>query len=731
MTPATIRSICAASIAVLSGSAMAADEYEFDTSGGGVTLNGQQITSFNGAPIVNLGATGGIRTWAIRGDMIVPANATVKFKGESLARVLVGGNMRVPSSASIAADARSNEPGPGGGAGGPGGGGGEGGIGAGAPPIDGAPGQDAQAAAHGIAGLLPRRGGDGGDGNVAFGQSGGTGFSRGIGANGERGLSGLGGTPGSVGINNASASGLGGTAGGRGNQGQGGNTPGGGGFGGLPAAGGLDGEPGDSGRAPIPLLASPGGTGFNAQGFSPGPSLIAVLNGGNGGGGAGGGGGGGGGGEGTTGAGGGGGGGGGGDPVEDCSGGGGGGGGAGASGGKGGHGGSGGTGGHGGGGGGGLHFVVQGRLDLDGVISARGADGGQGSSGSTGDTGEPGGFGGPGGSGGGPTCGTAQAGGPGGRGGNGGLGGQGGTGGSGQTGGAGAGGVVFVSATLLAGAGSLDVSGGVGPIAPASAGRMLYNEGVSGAPVFAHVVPGTVGRTIDFVPAVASPYFAGLTSPNLVPSAPGSADLGGGPGPFGLLPPTLSDPTLSAAIANAPAGARVAVLRYDTGPLGFHTGYNLSFPPGAAEEYDMYVVVNLSTRAATVLFNGVVVARYPFDRRPDFGGPGTAEAISHPAGRAWALLGDELGAETIAISFAGSQQEVLLADPADNAAVVAYVFVPCGPGDFNADGTADFFDYLDFVAAFDAEDESADFNGDQSVDFFDYLDFVAAFDAGC
>lgn len=31
----------------------------------------------------------------------------------------------------------------------------------------------------------------------------------------------------------------------------------------------------------------------------------------------------------------------------------------------------------------------------------------------------------------------------------------------------------------------------------------------------------------------------------------------------------------------------------------------------------------------------------------------------------------------------------------------------------------------------DAEDISADFNGDQVVDFFDYLDFAAAFDAGC
>jgi hypothetical protein len=51
--------------------------------------------------------------------------------------------------------------------------------------------------------------------------------------------------------------------------------------------------------------------------------------------------------------------------------------------------------------------------------------------------------------------------------------------------------------------------------------------------------------------------------------------------------------------------------------------------------------------------------------------------------------------------------------------------------DFNGDNQADFFDYLDFVAAFDAEDDSADFNGDNQVDFFDYLDFVSAFDEGC
>ncbi len=55
---------------------------------------------------------------------------------------------------------------------------------------------------------------------------------------------------------------------------------------------------------------------------------------------------------------------------------------------------------------------------------------------------------------------------------------------------------------------------------------------------------------------------------------------------------------------------------------------------------------------------------------------------------------------------------------------------PC-PADFNRDGVADFFDYLDFVAAFSSGGAGSDFNADGSVDFFDYLDFVAAFSFGC
>ena len=51
--------------------------------------------------------------------------------------------------------------------------------------------------------------------------------------------------------------------------------------------------------------------------------------------------------------------------------------------------------------------------------------------------------------------------------------------------------------------------------------------------------------------------------------------------------------------------------------------------------------------------------------------------------------------------------------------------------DFNHDGIIDFFDYLDFVDAFSANDPSSDYNGDEVIDFFDYLDFVDVFSTGC
>jgi uncharacterized membrane protein len=51
--------------------------------------------------------------------------------------------------------------------------------------------------------------------------------------------------------------------------------------------------------------------------------------------------------------------------------------------------------------------------------------------------------------------------------------------------------------------------------------------------------------------------------------------------------------------------------------------------------------------------------------------------------------------------------------------------------DFNADGFVDFFDFDDFVGAFETAGPGADFNRDGFVDFFDFDDFTLAFEAGC
>ncbi|RMH14854.1 MAG: hypothetical protein D6695_00185, partial [Planctomycetota bacterium] len=52
-------------------------------------------------------------------------------------------------------------------------------------------------------------------------------------------------------------------------------------------------------------------------------------------------------------------------------------------------------------------------------------------------------------------------------------------------------------------------------------------------------------------------------------------------------------------------------------------------------------------------------------------------------------------------------------------------------GDWNSDGSVDFFDLLSFLAAFSALDPSADLNGDGTHNFFDVLQFLNDLAAGC
>jgi hypothetical protein len=96
-----------------------------------------------------------------------------------------------------------------------------------------------------------------------------------------------------------------------------------------------------------------------------------------------------------------------------------------------------------------------------------------------------------------------------------------------------------------------------------------------------------------------------------------------------------------------------------------------------------------------------------------------AQAIV-PAGSRWASWGatDAAAYDVVVTTACGT----VTSEPASLVLCFA---------DINCDDFLDFFDYSDFVVAFENGDASADFNGDDFLDFFDYADFVQAFEAGC
>ena len=56
---------------------------------------------------------------------------------------------------------------------------------------------------------------------------------------------------------------------------------------------------------------------------------------------------------------------------------------------------------------------------------------------------------------------------------------------------------------------------------------------------------------------------------------------------------------------------------------------------------------------------------------------------------------------------------------------------PCGPGDFNADGSINIFDIIAFLNAWNQGDNDADTNNDGELDIFDILGFLELWNRGC
>jgi photosystem II stability/assembly factor-like uncharacterized protein len=118
-------------------------------------------------------------------------------------------------------------------------------------------------------------------------------------------------------------------------------------------------------------------------------------------------------------------------------------------------------------------------------------------------------------------------------------------------------------------------------------------------------------------------------------------------------------------------------------------------------------------------------------RRPGmYVGSGAGVWVSLNNGRNWYKDGTSLPNVNVGDLLINPAQRFIVAGTYGRGGWQATLPTPCD-ADFNGDGQLDFFDYLDFSAAFDSGSIDADFNGDAQVDFFDYLDYVQAFSLEC
>jgi hypothetical protein len=208
-------------------------------------------------------------------------------------------------------------------------------------------------------------------------------------------------------------------------------------------------------------------------------------------------------------------------------------------------------------------------------------------------------------------------------------------------------------------------------------------------------------------------------------------------------------PTQLVSVNNTAAGLSETISQYLLSPSGnYYVKVNCStLTAGQSQLYKLSIVsdMNISFTASNGTFNdkvalawtatpgasgyrvfrgtttnfaqAVQIASIGFDGNTPAATYNDTTAVPNTPYQYWVRVGFPNGASTRFQDLAGPVQGFRAAPPCE--------------ADFNADTTVDFFDYLDFVAAFSSGDPAADFNGDATIDFFDYLDFVAAFSAGC
>jgi hypothetical protein len=251
-------------------------------------------------------------------------------------------------------------------------------------------------------------------------------------------------------------------------------------------------------------------------------------------------------------------------------------------------------------------------------------------------------------------------------------------------------------------------------------------------------VAGSVSSTLTF-PNVAvagrlrTDALGTIGAPQVATSAPGTYNAGAGTQRWGDYAAVALDPTdeqtlwgfAEWAAGTTNWGVQVVQLTAplpstptSVSPVSANRGTTLNIQingtPVAGSEYFNTEDVNANKLAASFSGLGMTV------NGVTWGGPlspnrATANVTISPAA--------PIGARFVTVTNPDGQS-------ARSATALFTVTAGCA-ADFNSDTVVDFFDYLDFVAAFSSNSDSADFNADTTIDFFDYLDFVAAFSNGC
>jgi hypothetical protein len=279
---------------------------------------------------------------------------------------------------------------------------------------------------------------------------------------------------------------------------------------------------------------------------------------------------------------------------------------------------------------------------------------------------------------------------------------------------------VVASVLNAAPAATINVGGGSSPAGATLAGQngcVVLGDNV-GNPAF----PGSL------VSAAAVIHTTGPreANPFLFPVAPASGptpfipDLVGGADVYGLT--TLTPAHFQVILGSAPAGAAAALVRTDTGPVGYDDAY---------AGFDMIFVINMDAQPLDAVALGVgepgqtapLLVR-GVDRNPAFGGSGPQPLTQLAPGAVWATLVPD---DTAEFNFAASIGAVSQASlPAGGAMYLIGCYADC-----NADGALTVADFGCFQTRFVVGDPYADCNADGTLTVADFGCFQTKFVVGC